>query len=150
MARIPWNCANRCLGLAPERLNAVDVPGSLDELIVAVVDPKVLFQADVNQAIVARPTIGMNDAVGVNFASNNGLQRSFGGIGHDFCVDAVSSFEQAKDNNLATCATPTLAANTSGTKVGFIGFKLACKGRAARTVLRHAQANALINIVGAA
>ena len=52
------------LGVAPERLNAVDMPGSLDELIVAVVDPKVLFQADVNQAIVARPTVGMNDAVG--------------------------------------------------------------------------------------
>ena len=75
------------LGVAPERLNAVDMPGSLDELIVAVVDPKVLFQADVNQAIVARPTVGMNDAVGVNFASNNGLQRGFGGIGDDFGID---------------------------------------------------------------
>ena len=30
------------------------MPGSLDELIVAVVNPKVLFQADVNQAIVAQ------------------------------------------------------------------------------------------------
>ena len=147
---MPWNCANRCLVFSPERLNAVDMPGALDELIVAVVNPKVLFQADVNQAIVARPTVGMNDAVGVNFASNNGLQRGFGGIGHDFCVDAVSLFEQAKDDGLATCATPTLAANTPGTKVGLIGFKLAYKGRAARTVLCHAKANALINIVGAA
>ena len=81
MARIPWNCANRCLSLAPERLNVVDMPGVLDELIVVVVDPKVFFQADVNQAIVARPTVGMNDAVGVNFASNNGLQVALEALG---------------------------------------------------------------------
>lgn len=30
-------------GIAPERLDAVDVPGAFDELVVAVIDPKVLL-----------------------------------------------------------------------------------------------------------
>ena len=29
--------------IAPERLNAVDMPGAFDEFVVAVIDPKVLF-----------------------------------------------------------------------------------------------------------
>ena len=36
-------------GVAPERLDAVDVSGASGELIVAVIDPKVLCQAQVNQ-----------------------------------------------------------------------------------------------------
>ena len=30
-------------GLAPERLDAVDMPGAFDEFVVAMIDPKVLF-----------------------------------------------------------------------------------------------------------
>ena len=31
------------LGITPERLNAVDVSGAFDKLVVAMIDPKVLF-----------------------------------------------------------------------------------------------------------
>ena len=30
-------------GIAPERLDAVDMPGAFDKFVVAVIDPKVLF-----------------------------------------------------------------------------------------------------------
>ena len=53
-------------GITAERLDAVDVPAAFDELVVAVIDPKVLVQAQINQPIVASPTIGMDDAVGVS------------------------------------------------------------------------------------
>ena len=43
-------------GITPERLDAVDVPAAFDELVVAVIDPKVLVQAQINQPIVASPT----------------------------------------------------------------------------------------------
>ena len=56
----------------------------------------------------------MDHTVGVNFAANNGLQRSFGGIGNDLGVDAVAPFEKAKDNSFATCATSSFAPNAFG------------------------------------
>ena len=57
--RIPWNWASRCLGFAPERLDAVDVSAALDEFVVALIDPKMLLQAQINQPIVTSPTIGV-------------------------------------------------------------------------------------------
>ena len=60
-------------GVAPERLDAVDVSGASGELIVAVIDPKVLCQPQVNQPVVAWPAIGVDDAVGVSLASYDGL-----------------------------------------------------------------------------
>lgn len=113
------------LGITPERLDAVDVPAALDEFVVAMIDPKVLVQTQVNQSIVASPAIGVNDAIGVNFAADDGLQRGLGGIGNDLGVDTVAAFEQAKDDGFATRTTPTLAPDALGAKVGFIGLKLA-------------------------
>ena len=110
------------LGITPERL---DVPAALDEFVVAMIDPKVLVQTQVNQSIVASPAIGVNDAIGVNFAADDGLQRGLGGIGNDLGVDTVAAFEQAKDDGFATRTTPTLAPDALGAKVGFIGLKLA-------------------------
>ena len=67
-------------GIAPERLDAVDMPRAFDEFVVAVIDPKVLLQTQINQPIVASPAVGVNDAVRIHFTPNNGLQRGFGGI----------------------------------------------------------------------
>ena len=41
------------------------MPSASGELIVAVVDPKVLCQAQINQPVVAWPAIGVNDAAGL-------------------------------------------------------------------------------------
>ena len=57
------------------------------------IDPKVLVQAPINQPIVASPTIGMDDAVGVHFAADAGLQRGLGGIGNDLGINAVTALE---------------------------------------------------------
>ena len=44
------------LGKAPERLDAVDVRGPLDEFVLAVADAKVTVKAHVHQPVVAAPT----------------------------------------------------------------------------------------------
>jgi len=111
-------------GKAPKRLNSVDVMLSPDELVVTVVYPEMLVKADVHQSIVAAPAIGVDDAVDVGFAPDNGLQRGLGGIGDDFCVDAIAAFEQTKDDGLAIGSSPTFATYPLGAKVGFISFKL--------------------------
>jgi hypothetical protein len=48
------------LGIAPERLNAVDVVGACGELIIAVIDPKVLLQADIDQTVITASAIGVS------------------------------------------------------------------------------------------
>ena len=118
-------------GIAPERLDAVDVSAALDEFIVAVIDPKVLSQAQINQPIVTSPAIGMDDAVGVHFAADDGLQRGFGGIGDDFDIDTIPPPPQAKDDGFATCATPALAPGRA-----VIGVDTLRQAHSARTPVR--------------
>lgn len=45
-------------GKAPERLDAVDMRGPVDELILAVADAKKAVEAHVHQAVVAAPAVG--------------------------------------------------------------------------------------------
>ena len=52
-------------GMAPKRLDAVDVSAAFDEFVAAVIDPKVLVQTQINQPVAASPTVGVDDAVGI-------------------------------------------------------------------------------------
>ena len=88
-------------GVAPERLNAVDVVFAPCEFVVAVVDPEVLVKADVDQAVIATPTIGMDDGARVDLAPDHCLQRGFGAIGDDFGVDLALAFQDTEDDGLA-------------------------------------------------
>ena len=80
-------------GMAPKRLDAVDVSAALDEFVAAVIDPKGLVQTQINQPVAASPAVGVDDAVGSHFAPNNGLQRSLGGIDNDLGIDTVALLE---------------------------------------------------------
>jgi len=134
-------------GKAPERLNAIDVMLSSDEFVVAVVDPEMLVKADVHQPIVATPAVGVDDAVDVGLAPDNGLQRGLGGVGDDFGVDAITAFEQTEDDGLAIGSSPTFAAYPSGSKVGFVGFKLSGQWRAFDAPLAHAFSDTQVDVV---
>ena len=109
------------------------------------IDPKVLFQAEVTPPIVALPAVGVDEAVGGHFAADDGLQRGFGSIGHDFGIDTIASLEQTKDDGLTACATPAFAVNRSGAKVGLIGFKLARERRLRSAFLGQADTDALVH-----
>ena len=63
---------------------------AFDEPVVAVIDPKVLFQAEVNPPIVASPAVGVDEAVRIHFTPNNGLQRGFENIRDNFGIDIAS------------------------------------------------------------
>ena len=81
--------------------------------------------------------------------TNNGLERSFGGIGHDFCVNAITSLEQAEHDGFTASAAPAFATNSLGSKVGFIGFEFALKGRLGGAKLCHSITNTLVDGVRA-
>jgi hypothetical protein len=146
----PVQASQSVFGVAPERFNAIDVSAAAHELVVAMIDSKVLVKAHVHQAIIARPTIGVNDTIGVDLAPNDGLQRGFASVGDDLGVDAITTFEQAKDGGFVASATSALTSNTPRAKVRFIGFDLSGKGRAAGAVLDKAHTDMLVNVVGAA
>ena len=63
-------------GIAPERRDTVDVPGAFDELLVAMTGPKALPQTGIDQAVIASPASGVDDAIGIDFIPDAGLQRS--------------------------------------------------------------------------
>ena len=109
------------------------------------IDPKVLLQTQINPSIVASSAIGVNDAVRIHFTPNNGLQRGFGSIGDDFGINAVVTFEQAKDDGFAIRATPAFAPDTLGAKIGLIGFKLARERRLRSAFLGQADTDALVH-----
>ena len=114
------------------------------------IDPEMPINPDIHQAVITPPAIGVDNAVGVDLAADDGLQRGFGGVWDDLGVDAVTALEQTKDDRFAACSTPALATNAFGAKVGLIGFQFARKGRLSCTSLGHTNPDSLVNGVGAA
>ena len=108
------------LGKAPEALDAVDMGFTSNELILPVIDAQVLAVADVNQAIVAPPAIGIDDAVQGDPTADNALQRSLSAVRDDFRIDAAVAFENAEDGRFAKGPASSLALDAAGAEVRFI------------------------------
>ena len=51
-------------GMAPKRLDAVDVSAALDEFVAAVIDPKGLVQTQINHPVAASPAVGVEMLLG--------------------------------------------------------------------------------------
>ena len=71
---------------APEALDAVDVDALADEFIVAVIDAEVAV-AEIDEALIARPAIGVDNGARVELAADNALQRAPGAVRDDLGVD---------------------------------------------------------------
>ncbi len=110
-------------GKAPERLDAVDVSTSLGESFLFV-DADMLVEADIDQAVIAGPTIGADDACRIDPAADDSSQRGLGAVLNDFCIDLAPPLEDAKDWLLesasAAQARQRTASYPAGTEVAFI------------------------------
>ena len=115
--------SNPAFGEAPERLDAVDVSATLGESFLFV-DADMLVEADIDQAVIAGPTIGADDAGGIDPTPDNRSQRGLGAVLNDFCIDLAPSFENAEDRLLesasAAQAWQRAASYPAGTEVAFI------------------------------
>jgi len=114
-------------GETPEALDAVDVGLPLSELVPAVVDSQVLAITDIDQAVVTAPVVGVDHALGFHFASYNRLQRGFGAVRNNLCVDLAVALEDAEDDRLARSATSALPLDVACPEERFIDFDLPCK-----------------------
>ena len=91
--------------VAPKAFYAIDMATLIGKLIVSVVDPEMLLIAYINQAVIATPSIGMDDTFDADSTSDDRLKRGTAAIRHDLGVNLALAFEDAKDNGFTACAT---------------------------------------------
>ena len=110
-------------GVAPERLNTIDVASSPGEFIGAVVNP-IMLVAFENQAVVSAPPVGENDAfVDRRDMPLNHLEEfSFRTIGQGGTDESSASFEKADNGDFPRCSAPANTTNPSWSEVAFIHF----------------------------
>ena len=115
--------------IAPERLNAINMALPTGKLIVAMVHPKMLIKANIHQTIIAAPAVRMNHRADFNMAADNGLQRGFGAIWHDFRIYISHKLQYAKYNGFAISAASTLTAYTTCANLLLAGILAKPKAR---------------------
>ena len=109
-------------GKAPEGFDAVNVAFSVGEFVFMVTNAKVFLIPEVDQAVVSRPGIAMDDAVQANFTTNNTLECLLPRVWNDLRVNVLSPFVDAEDDRFAPSSTPSLAGNVSWPEVGLVDF----------------------------
>ncbi len=129
------------LGVAPEALNAVDMMCASGKLVLCVMDSVMFRVADINESIIAAPTITMNNGFRSNATANNGLESGLRAVRHNLRIDFAVSLQQSEDRCLATGSTPALATHTARAEVAFINFNLARKWRSTLRFLSDALTN---------
>src|SRR3989344_5397413 len=115
-------------GKAPECLDAVDVRPPPNELTLPMMHSEVLLVPNVHKAVVASPTVTVNDASHIHTAPNDGLQTGFLRVWNNLRVVLPVPLEHSKPNRLSARAASTLATDTSCADARFIPlhFTTAC------------------------
>ena len=73
---------------------------------VTVVDAQMAVVADIDETIVATPTVGVDGAFKRDTPLDNGLQRSFFTVRYDLGIDPTMPLEDAKYRLLECASTP--------------------------------------------
>ena len=116
-----------CLGIGPEALYSIDMASISDEFVLTVVDSKMLFISEIDQPVVAPPTIGMDDAFKADTASDDCLERSSFAVGHDFGVNFSVPSEHTENNGFSKSPTSPFSLYSLGSEVTFINFNFPVK-----------------------
>ncbi len=115
--------AHATFGKTPEGFDSVDVYPVECEML-ALVDPEMLVVTDVNQALVAFPSIRVHDAFGIHTSPEDILKRFGGAISDDFGIDPAVSLIDSKHRLLecpaASLSRPSPSPDTSRTEEAFV------------------------------
>ena len=117
------------LGVSPEAFDSIDMTSIFGEFIFSVIDAHVFFESQVHQPVVPSPAIGMDHALKVYPATDNGLQRGLSTIRHDLGVDLAVAFEDAENNGLTESAASSPALDPFGSEKAFIDLDFPRKRR---------------------
>ncbi len=122
-------------GEPPEAFNSIDMGGTRNKLVLPMIHPKVFPIPDVDEAILASPTVGIDDALQGHLSSNDALKSVFRAIRNDLGVDLSVSLEQAEDDGFSERSAASFPFDPSGSEEGFVHFDLPGQGRLLFTVL---------------
>jgi hypothetical protein len=114
--------------ITPKAFDSVDMRFTLNELISAMLNPKMFFVSQVNQAVVATPVIGMDNAIRTHTASDNCLKGLASTVRNNFRVDFTIALENAKYNGFTTRPAASSAFEAAGTEIGLVNLNFARKG----------------------
>ena len=115
-------------GKAPEALDAVDVVLALSKLMSLVVHSEMLLIPHIDQSVIARPAVGMDDGFQADAAQNGLAQRLSATIRDDLGVDTAVALEDAKNDGLARSAATAFAPDAARAEVALIDFDFSGKG----------------------
>jgi len=85
-------------GIGPEGLDSVYMAVTSSKHVFTMMDSKVLGVSDVPQALIASPTVTVDDAIDRDMTSNNLLQRGLSGIRDNLRIDPAIALEDTEDN----------------------------------------------------
>ena len=134
-------------GIGPEGLDSVDMAVTSSKLGFSMMDSKVLGVSDVHQALIASPTVTVDDAIDRDMTSNNLLQRGLSGIRDNLRIDPAIALEDTEDNGFRSGTTSALTPNSPRTEIGFVHFNLACEGVVERTFINQPGPDLLVDRV---
>lgn len=120
---------------APESFNSIDMGRTRYKLVFPMIHPKVFPIPDVDQAMIASPAVGSDDALQGHLSANDALKSVFGAIRNDLGIDFSVPFEKAKNNGLSKSSSTPFSFGPSGPEERFIHFDLSGQGRLRFTVL---------------
>lgn len=110
-------------GKTPEGFDSVDVIWTPGKFILTMVDPKMLVESQVDQAIIPSPSVGVNETLRVGLAPDDRLENAIARMGNDFRVDPITVFQRSEDDRFATVASAPFATDPVRSQVGLIGFQ---------------------------
>jgi len=114
---------------APERFDTVDMPLATGKLIVAMMNPEVLIKTNIDQSVIAAPSIRMDDSIWCHMPTDKGLQGGFGVIWNNLRIHFPLALQNTKNNCFTISTSTSFTPDTLRTKIRFIDFYSTLKWR---------------------
>ena len=140
MFRYAIELCQASFGKAPERLDTVNMSLTTDKFIVSMMHPEVLVKTNIDQPVVAAPSIRMNHGSWRYMATDNGLQCRFRAIWHNLCVDFSLPFQNTKDDRFSICSSASFTSNTLCTIMRSSTSTEPCRAIQARNIVQSSVA----------
>ena len=107
----------------------------------------VLVEPDIYQPVIAASAIGIDHLSGIDFASNDALQRLFRAIRHNVGIHLASAFGQTEDNRFATRSSAPFATYPTRAELRFVEFECPAQLDQHRTELVQAATQKQVYVV---
>ena len=100
------------------------------------IHPKVFPISDVDEAIIASPAVGVDDALQGHFSTNDSLKSVFGAIWNDLGIDSSVSFKMTENDSLSESSTAPFSLDPSSAASSRIFSSFRFQGKLSSVMVR--------------